>query len=89
MGDTYPNQHLETVVRVHFYRWRPKRKCGESGYPTVRSRTPLLQRAPLPLHWLAWTAQCMKMMSHGLHPQLLPLSMLIRTHEGHREMLVG
>ena len=20
-----------------FYRWRPKRKCGESGYPTVRS----------------------------------------------------
>ncbi len=37
VGDTYPNQHLETVVRVHFYRWRPKRKCGESGYPTVRS----------------------------------------------------
>ena len=37
VGDTYPNQHLETVVRVHFYRWRPKRKCGESGYPTVKS----------------------------------------------------
>lgn len=35
VGDTYPNQHLETVVRVHFYRWRPKRKPGETGYPTV------------------------------------------------------
>ena len=37
VGDTYPNQHLETVVRVHFYRWRPKRKPGQSGYPTVSS----------------------------------------------------
>jgi hypothetical protein len=35
VGDTYPNQHLETVVRVHFYRWRPKRKPGQSGFPTV------------------------------------------------------
>lgn len=42
VGDTYPNQHLETVVRVHFYRWRPKRKPGQSGYPTVGSISRLL-----------------------------------------------
>ncbi len=36
MGDTYPNQHLEVVVRCYLYRWKVERKPGESGMPNVR-----------------------------------------------------
>jgi hypothetical protein len=36
VGDTYPNQHLEVVVRAYVYRWRPGRKPGTSGLPNVR-----------------------------------------------------
>ncbi|KAK9916760.1 hypothetical protein WJX75_006642 [Coccomyxa subellipsoidea] len=34
VGDTYPNQHLEVVVRMYLYRWRPSRKPGTSGFPS-------------------------------------------------------
>ena len=36
VGDTYPNQHLEVVVRAYVYRWRPGRKPGTTGLPNVR-----------------------------------------------------
>ena len=36
MGDTYPNQHLEVVVRCYLYRWKVERKPGDSGMPNVR-----------------------------------------------------
>ncbi|KAK9825397.1 hypothetical protein WJX81_000403 [Elliptochloris bilobata] len=34
VGDTYPNQHLEVVVRCYLYRWKVTRKPGESGMPS-------------------------------------------------------
>ena len=37
VGDTYPNQHLEVVVRCYLYRWKVARKPGESGMPSVRA----------------------------------------------------
>ena len=40
VGDTYPNQHLEVVVRCYLYRWKVARKPGESGMPSVRPSPP-------------------------------------------------
>ncbi len=35
VGDTYPNQHLEVVVKAYLYRWNPTHHPKGCGMPPV------------------------------------------------------